>query len=144
MRHALLLSGLLASTAAVAGDAAPAPRSFVQAEADIAVVQPGPHEGTGTTTAFPFFAAEPGLGFVFRKRILPPGASIGSHRNDKDEIYYVLSGEGELELQGERRRVRAGDAILTRNGHTHGLRAMGASDLVIFVVYPTPIAATPP
>lgn len=114
------------------------PRSLVQREADIAVSQPGPHEGSGVTTAFPFFEQEPGLGFVYRKRILHPGASIGLHRNDKDEIYHVLSGHGELTLQGERRTIGPGDAVLTRNGHTHGLEQRGEEDLVILVVYPKP------
>ena len=113
-------------------------RSFVQREADIALQQPGPHDGAGVTTAFPFFEHEPGLDFVYRKRILHRGASIGVHRNDKDEIYHVLSGRGELTLEGERSMVGPGDAVLTRNGHTHGLEQRGEEDLVILVVYPQP------
>jgi quercetin dioxygenase-like cupin family protein len=114
------------------------PKSHVQREADIAVEQPGPHEGEGRTTAFPFFENDPDLSFVFRKRILHPGSSIGVHRNDKDEIYYALSGRGELTLQGEVRPFLPGDAVLTRNGHTHGLRQVGDEDLVILVVFPKP------
>jgi mannose-6-phosphate isomerase-like protein (cupin superfamily) len=131
---------LLLGTAADANEPA-LHRSFVQAEKDIAVEQPGPHEGAGRTTAFPFFEAEPGLGFVFRKRILHPGSSIGAHRNDKDEIYYVLDGRGELMLQDETREVGPGDAVLTRDGHSHGLRTLGDEDLVILVVYPRPAPA---
>jgi mannose-6-phosphate isomerase-like protein (cupin superfamily) len=131
---------ILASAAAFADAPPAAPRSFVQAEREIAVVQPGPHEGTGTTTAFPFFEHEPGLGFVFRKRLLHPGASIGPHRNDKDEIYYVISGRGELTLQGAVREVGPGDAVLTRDGHAHALRQIGDEDLVILVAYPRPPA----
>jgi mannose-6-phosphate isomerase-like protein (cupin superfamily) len=116
------------------------PRSFVQRESDIAVVQPGPHDGDGNTTAFPFFEAEPGLGFVFRKRLLHPGASIGLHRNDKDEIYYIASGRGLLQLEDEVREVGPGDAVLTRRGHRHGLRQRGDVDLVIFVIFPLPAA----
>lgn len=132
---------LLLSSSVPAGESAQAPRSFVQAENEIAVEQPGPHEGSGRTTAFPFFEREPGLGFVFRKRILHPGSSIGAHRNDKDEVYYVLEGRGELMLQGETREVGPGDAVLTRDGHTHALRALGERDLVILVVYPKPDAS---
>ena len=50
----------------------------------------------------------------------------------------MLSGRGELMLDGEYREVGAGDAILTRRGSTHGLRQRGDEDLVIFVVYPKP------
>ncbi|MFC3550554.1 cupin domain-containing protein [Lysobacter cavernae] len=110
--------------------------SYVQHAHDIAVQQPGPHEGLGTTTAYPFFEAAQGFDIVFRQRALHRGATIGTHRNDKDEIYYVLSGRGELLLDGKRSQVGAGDAILTRNGSTHGLKQLGDEDLVIIVVYP--------
>lgn len=39
------------------------------------------------------------------------------------EIYYILDGQGEMELDGERYPVRAGDAILIKPGCRH--RAIG-------------------
>lgn len=114
---------------------APVSPSTVVNEAGIAVGQPGPHEGGGTTTAYPFFADATGFDLVFRKRALHPGAAIGGHVNDKDEIYYVLSGRGELVLNGATREVGPGDAILTRSGDSHALRQLGDEDLVIFIVY---------
>ena len=110
--------------------------SYVQNEAALAVPQPGPHEGEGRTTAYPFFDDAEGFRVVFRKRALHKGASIGLHTNDKDEVYYVLSGRGELTLEGELREVGPGDAILTRTGDSHGLRQLGDEDLVILVVFP--------
>jgi len=112
--------------------------SYVEREADLAVEQAGPHQGEGLTTAFPFFEQAQGFDLVFRKRALHPGASIGEHLNDKDEIYYILSGRGELMLDGDYREVGAGDAILTRRGSRHGLRQSGDEDLVIFVVFRRP------
>lgn len=109
--------------------------SVVVQERDIATGQPGPHEGEGTTTAYPFFADATGFDLVFRKRALHPGASIGAHVNDKDEIYYVLSGRGELTLNGDVREVGPGDAILTRSGDSHALRQLGDDDLVVFIVF---------
>ena len=116
---------------------APAPisPSVVVNERDLASQQPGPHEGEGTTTAYPFFADATGFDLVFRKRALHPGATIGAHVNDKDEIYYVLSGRGALTLNGATREVGPGDAILTRNGDSHALRQLGDDDLVIFIVF---------
>lgn len=114
---------------------APVTPSTVVAERDIAVEQPGPHDGAGTTTAYPFFADATGFDLVFRKRALHPGATIGAHVNDKDEIYYVLSGRGELTLNGAVRDVGPGDAILTRSGDSHALRQLGDEDLVIFIVF---------
>lgn len=39
------------------------------------------------------------------------------------EIYYILEGEGEMELDGQRHAVRPGDAILIKPGCRH--RAIG-------------------
>jgi mannose-6-phosphate isomerase-like protein (cupin superfamily) len=39
------------------------------------------------------------------------------------EIYYILAGEGEMELDGQRHPVRPGDAILIKPGCRH--RAIG-------------------
>lgn len=132
MRIALLCTLAMADRAHAAE---PHRDSYVENARDIAVQQPGPHEGEGTTTAYPFFEQADGFDIVFRQRALHPGATIGEHRNDKDEIYYVLSGRGELTLDGERRGVGPGDAILTRGGSTHALAQRGQEDLVIIVVY---------
>lgn len=44
------------------------------------------------------------------------------------ELYYILSGNGELELDGERMEVRAGDAILIKPGCRH--RAIGRLTII--------------
>ncbi|WGL15882.1 cupin domain-containing protein [Microbulbifer bruguierae] len=108
---------------------------IIENDADIARQQPGPHKGGGETTAFPFFAGASDMELVFRKRILHPGAAIGYHEQHKDEIYYVISGTGELTMNGEKSEVGPGTAILTRPGSSHGLRQVGSEDLVIFIVY---------
>src|SRR5256885_708072 len=82
----------------------------------------------GETTAYSFFAGEPRFPLVFRKRSLHPGSAIGYHRNDEDEIYYVIAGRGELTLNGERHEVGPGTAIMTRAGNSHGLRQVGSED----------------
>lgn len=135
-----VVSAATASLPLRAADERPPSRadSYVERAADIAVTQPGPHEGEGRTTAYPFFAQAEGFDIVFRQRSLHAGATIGEHRNDKDEIYYVLSGRGELTLDGRRREVVGGDAILTRSGSRHGLRQLGDEDLTIIVVYRKP------
>ena len=110
--------------------------SQVIQERSIAVVQPGPHDGGGSTTAFPFFADVKDLPFVFRKRVLQPGSGIGHHEQQVDEIYYVMSGTGELTLDGVLHRVGPGTAILTRPGSSHSLRQTGRDNLVIIIAYP--------
>jgi quercetin dioxygenase-like cupin family protein len=115
----------------------PPPQAGALIEHDTAVAtqQPGPHSGGGVTTAYSFFARAPNLQLVFRKRALHPGAAIGYHRQDEDEIYYILSGTGELTLNGQRSVVGPGTAILTRPGSSHGLRQVGPDDLVLIIAY---------
>lgn len=116
--------------------------SLVVDERDVARRQPGPHGGAGTTTAHPLFADDTGLPFIMRKRILHPGAGIGLHSQHKDEIYYIISGQGLYTLDGHLHEVGPGHALLTRSGSTHAIRQTGEEDLVLLIVYPaTP--ATP-
>ena len=110
--------------------------SALQHDTLVAARQAGPHNGGGETTAYSFFDSVSGLAIVFRKRALHPGSAIGYHRNDEDEIYYVLSGRGELTLDGVRREVGPGTAILTVAGSSHGLRQLGDDDLIIIISYP--------
>lgn len=107
----------------------------IEKETDLGREQGGPHQGGGTTTGYSFFEEAQELGLVFRKRKLHPGSAIGYHLHDKDEIYYVLSGSGELTMNGQTSIVGPGTAILTRPGDSHGLRQLGDDDLVIFIVY---------
>lgn len=109
--------------------------SRVVHERDIASPQPGPHGGAGPTTAYPFFAAD-GLPFVLRKRVLHKGAGIGLHPQHKDEVYYIVSGQGSYVLDGKQYDVGAGDALLTRTGSLHALQQVGEDDLVLLLAYP--------
>jgi len=117
--------------------AAPQNGSVIQHDADVAKKEPGTHNGGGETTGYSFFAKAPNLPFVFRKRRLHPGSGIGLHKQSEDEVYYVLSGKGEMTLDGERHEIDAGTAILTRTGSSHSLKQIGAEDLVIIITYPT-------
>ena len=54
-------------------------RTLIEYGDDIAVRQPGSHEGAGWTLAASFFAAAPGWDIVCRRRVLLPGATIGWH-----------------------------------------------------------------
>ncbi len=105
-------------------------------EDTLARAQPGPHGGAGPTTAYPFFADAQGLPFVLRKRVLHKGAGIGLHPQHKDEIYYIVSGQGSYVLDGKQHDVRAGHALLTRKGSSHALQQVGDEDLVVLLAYP--------
>ena len=110
-------------------------QSLIEHDSTVAKPEPGPHNGGGQTTGYSFFAQAPNLSLVFRKRALHRGAAIGYHRQEADEIYYILSGTGTLTLNGAQSVVGSGTAILTRAGGSHGLQQLGAEDLVIIVTY---------
>jgi len=95
-------------------------------------------EGGVNTTAFPFFAKVTDFKMAFRKRILHKGSTIGYHVQDFDEVYYILSGSGEYTLNGVKRQVGPGTAMLTRPGDSHGLRPTGDGEMALIIAYPTP------
>ena len=61
---------------------------------------------------------------------LPPGgATQRHHHRETEEIYYIVEGSGEMEIDGERAHVTPGDAILIPPGAWHEIRADGAGEL---------------
>jgi len=110
---------------------------IVQRDEEIAKVEPGPHNGPGQTVGYVFFDKTPNLHFSFRKRVLKPGAGIGYHEQHEDEVYYVLSGRGVMTLDEKPYDVGPGTAILTRTGSSHGLKQIGADDLVVIITFET-------
>ena len=115
---------------------APVPGGYIlERDADVAAAQPGTHNGGGETIGYSFFKNAPRLGLVFRKRALKPGSGIGYHEQKEDEIYYVLSGRGAMTVDGKTFDVGPGTAVLTRPGSSHGLKQVGADDLVIMINY---------
>lgn len=108
---------------------------IIDHEKDIKVEEPGPHNGGGSTNTFPFFSKVKNAKMAFRKRILHPGSSIGYHLQKEQEIYYILSGNGELQMNGKIIPVTAGDAILTLPGSSHGLKPIGNEDLAVLITY---------
>jgi mannose-6-phosphate isomerase-like protein (cupin superfamily) len=69
---------------------------------------------------------------------LPPGASIGYHRHDKETEYYlILSGTGEVDDDGVKGPVKAGDSIVTGNGSSHSIKNTGSTPLVFHAIIVT-------
>ena len=113
----------------------PLEKYILQHEKDIAKEQAGPHNGGGRTVSYPFFEGTEGFDMAFRKRILKPGSAIGYHLQKEDEVYYILEGTGVMQMNGDSFQIRAGDAILTRPGSSHGLRPEGNNDLTLLIAY---------
>ena len=108
---------------------------ILEHEKDIAIAEPGSHNGGGNSTAHKFFKAAANSKLQFTKRVLHPGSAIGYHLQKEEEIYYIASGTGEMQMNGETFTVQTGDAILTLAGSSHGLRQTGKDDLVVIINY---------
>jgi mannose-6-phosphate isomerase-like protein (cupin superfamily) len=76
---------------------------------------------------------------------IPPGASEGTHVHLPDnsnqlgvfdEFYFILSGEGRMEINGAHVPVRAGDHVFTPIGVPHGIENHGTSgNLKVFLTF---------
>jgi len=88
------------------------------------------------STAYRISDAAPNRTMEFRKRVLHAGAAIGAHPIDHDEVYYVLSGEGDVVSDGKTTRLTAGMAAYLYKGAVVGIRQTGAQDLTLIISYP--------
>jgi len=107
---------------------------LIEKEHEIAVPD-SIHFGEGLAIGYSFFQNVDDFKYVFRKRILKPGAEIRYHLQRHDEVYYILSGKGEMNMNGKTFPVEKGDAILTRPGNYHGLKQTGFEDLDLIIAY---------
>ena len=61
---------------------------------------------------------------------LAPGLSTDRHYHaESEEVYFVLEGVGEMDVDGARAVVRAGDAIPLRRGQRHQITNVGHEPL---------------
>lgn len=66
---------------------------------------------------------------------IEPGSEIGRHAHVDDfELYYILSGTGLLDDDGEPRQVNPGDLIYTADGAFHSLRNNGVEMLELLAI----------
>lgn len=115
----------------------PAGVGLVIREADVMVRQPPPHNGTGMSTAYRISDVAPNRAMEFRKRVMHPGSSIGLHVIAHDEVYHVVSGQGDVISDGVTTRMGAGDTAYLYDGSNVGITQVGDEDLVLIIAYPT-------
>jgi len=107
-------------------------------ETDVRKDEPVPHGRIGMSTAYRLTAEVPRRSMEFRRRTLHPDAAIGLHLIDHDEVYYVLSGKGEVEADGRSSILGAGMMAYLYSGETVGIRQLGDAPLDLIVSYPLP------
>lgn len=77
-------------------------------------------------------------GRVFAHTTVLPGMGIGYHVHNGDtEIYYIYSGKGEYNDNGEMTVVEAGDVTFTPSGTGHGIKNIGDEplELIALIIY---------
>lgn len=75
---------------------------------------------------------------------LEPGSEIGPHAHTGDfELYYILSGTGLVDDNGEPKTVQAGDLVYTADGATHSLLNNGTDILELLAIVISENAGTP-
>jgi len=100
-------------------------------------------KGTGRIKMFPFDGAPAPANFLIYE--LPPGASEGTHahfldnRNGQgsyDEYYYLISGSGQMQINGEIVPVTEGDHVHTPLEVAHGIEnTHPAESLRVFLTF---------
>jgi len=114
-----------------------APPMVVVNERDVVRQEAPPHGAIGMSTAYRISDVVPQPRTMeFRKRVLHKGAAIGLHPIAHDEVYYVLSGEGEVTSDGASQRLRPGMAAYLYNGAVVGIRQIGNKPLSLIISYP--------
>ncbi|HEV2273402.1 MAG TPA: cupin domain-containing protein [Acidobacteriaceae bacterium] len=67
--------------------------------------------------------------------LIPPGASDGLHRHDGvEEIYYVLNGDGQVQVNDETAPIHKGDAVPIRFHEAHSFVNNGTADLELMII----------
>lgn len=114
-----------------------APAMVVVREEDVKREEPPPHGNIGMSTAYRISDAAPApRAMEFRKRVLHKGAAIGLHPISHDEVYYVLSGEGDVTSDGVTQRLKPGMAAYLYKDAVVGIAQVGKKPLTIIVSYP--------
>lgn len=98
--------------------------------------EPVPHGAIGMSTAYRISDAAPNRTMEFRKRVLDVGAAIGLHPLGHDEVYYVLSGEGDVTSGAVTRRLTPGMAAYLYKDAVVGIKQVGKAPLALIVSYP--------
>lgn len=65
---------------------------------------------------------------------IPVGTTVREHYHKKtEEVYYLISGKGEMSLDGETKIVGEGDSIVILPEQKHKMKCIGDEDLVMVV-----------
>jgi mannose-6-phosphate isomerase-like protein (cupin superfamily) len=67
--------------------------------------------------------------------LLPPGASEGAHRHPGiEEVYFVLNGDGQAQVNGETADIHKGDAVPVLLSEAHSFKNNSSHDLEFMII----------
>jgi mannose-6-phosphate isomerase-like protein (cupin superfamily) len=67
--------------------------------------------------------------------LIPPGGSEGQHyHKGVEEIYYVLNGDGQVQVNAETAAIHKGDGVPIRFNEAHSIVNNGSADLELMIV----------
>jgi mannose-6-phosphate isomerase-like protein (cupin superfamily) len=69
---------------------------------------------------------------------LPPQEEIGEEVHTVDQILYLIDGEGEAIVAGQRHSVEKGDIVIVPAGVRHNVRNTEDEPLKLFTIYASP------
>jgi mannose-6-phosphate isomerase-like protein (cupin superfamily) len=73
--------------------------------------------------------------FVMGYVTIYPGGEVPAHAHSQEEVYFIISGSGTMELGEERTPVEAGSYVAIRPGQEHCLRNTAQQELVMLFCY---------
>lgn len=103
--------------------------------------KPAPFNGVGEITVRSLLNGPEELsqkGRVFAHTTVYPGSALGYHVHEKEsETYYILSGRGLFNDNGDIAEVGVGDVTYTGSGKGHSIEALGDTpiEMIALILY---------
>lgn len=77
------------------------------------------------------------IGYSIAYAKVKPGETTYLHKLKSSEVYFILSGEGEIYVDGEQKKVFSGHVVYIPPNSTQKIRNVGNTDLeFLCIVYP--------
>jgi len=73
--------------------------------------------------------------FVLGHVTIYPGGEVPRHAHSQEEVYFIVSGQGIIELDGEETAVGPGNYAAILPGQSHSLRNTAKEDMVMLFCY---------